>query len=161
MTGRRPVIEAALARAAAGEAGVTVRRGCRVTGLVSTQDPAGIVRVVGVRTGDGVIEADLVIDASGRRTPVPGWLAPLGVAPSVDDAVSGLSYYSRHYAGPGGPPVGSGPVLTHHESYSVLTLPADGEVWGVAIVVASADRPARALQDVATWEAAARACLSG
>jgi 2-polyprenyl-6-methoxyphenol hydroxylase-like FAD-dependent oxidoreductase len=159
VTARRPVIEAALARTAVVEAGLTVRRGCRVTGLVTTQDAAANVRVVGVRTGASVIEADLVIDAGGRRTPVPGWLAPLGVAPSVDDSVSGLSYYSRHYAGPGGPPVGSGPVLTHHESYSVLTLPADEDVWGVAIVVASADRPARALQDGATWEAAARACL--
>ena len=159
VTGRRPVIEAALARVADAEAGVTVRRGCRVTGLVSTTDSAGNVRVVGVRAGDEVIDADLVIDAGGRRTPVPGWLAPLGVAPLVDESVSALSYYSRHYAGPGGPPVGSGPVLTHHESFSMLTLPADGDVWGVAIVVAAADRSARALQDAGIWEAAARACL--
>ena len=158
VTGRRPVIEAALARAATAEAGVTVRRGCRVTGLVSTRDPAGRLQVVGVRAEDEVIDADVVIDASGRRTPVPGWLAPLGAAPLVDETVSALSYYSRHYVGSGGPPVGTGSVLTHHESFSVLTLPADGDVWGMAIVVSSADRRARALQDVTTWEAAARAC---
>jgi 2-polyprenyl-6-methoxyphenol hydroxylase-like FAD-dependent oxidoreductase len=159
VTGRRPVIEAALSRAAARAAGVTVRRGCRVTGLVSTRDRADSVRVVGVRAGNEVVDADLVIDAGGRRTPVPGWLAPLGVAPLVDQSLSGLSYYSRHYTSPDGPPVGTGTVLIHHESYSVLTLPTDGTVWGVAIVVASADRPARALQDVRTWEPAARACF--
>jgi len=157
VTARRPVLEAALAVVADAEPNVTVERGRRVTGLVSDRDADGRVTVHGVRLTDGTVTADLVIDAGGRRTPVPGWLSALGAAPVIEQAPSALSYYPRYYTGPGGPPLGTGAALVHHESYSVLTLPADNDVWSVAVVVGAGDRATRALQEVATWEAAARA----
>jgi 2-polyprenyl-6-methoxyphenol hydroxylase-like FAD-dependent oxidoreductase len=156
VTARRPVIEAALAAAAA-EAGLTVRRGERVTGLVTAPGARGSRQVVGVRVGPEVLEADLVVDATGHRTPVPGWLAPLGLAPVEERATVGLTYYTRHHRSPDGPPTGTGGALTHHPSYAVLTLPADNDTWGLAMIVSSTDSATRRLRESSCWEAALRA----
>jgi 2-polyprenyl-6-methoxyphenol hydroxylase-like FAD-dependent oxidoreductase len=80
VTCRRPVFEAAIAAAADEQAGVTVRRGVRVAGLLSGAATAdGAPYVAGVRTADGErIIADLVVDATGRRSPGPKWLVEIG-----------------------------------------------------------------------------------
>ncbi|HEY5788413.1 MAG TPA: FAD-dependent oxidoreductase, partial [Microlunatus sp.] len=157
VTGRRPVIEAALTTVAAAEPGLTVRRGERVTGLMTADGAHGRPRIVGVRTEHAVIEADLVVDATGHRTPVPGWLAALGLAPAEQRATVGLTYYTRHYVSPDGPPTGTGGALTHHPSYSVLALPADNGTWGLALIVSSTDSATRRLREAPCWEAAMRA----
>jgi 2-polyprenyl-6-methoxyphenol hydroxylase-like FAD-dependent oxidoreductase len=170
LTARRPVLEAALARVAQSEPGVQIRRGCSATGLdatglvatgllatglLTTTGAGTVPRVTGVSTKDGAIDADLVIDAGGRHTPVPAWSAALGAAPRVEQADSGLVYYTRHYRGVDGrtPPHLRG-ALTHHESFSLLTLPGDNGVWAVAIMVSSRDRAVRALRHAGPWAAA-------
>src|SRR5581483_8069556 len=76
VTARRPVLEAAIARAAE-DAGVTVRRGVTVTGLTTVA--ATVPRVTGVLTADGeAIHADLVVDCGGRRSALPAWLRAVG-----------------------------------------------------------------------------------
>ena len=77
LTGRRPVLEAAVAAAAAGTSGLAVRRGVAVAGLL-TGDPtaSGAPQVVGVMTDGGdELRADLVVDGGGRRSPLPKLLA--------------------------------------------------------------------------------------
>ncbi|MFF9458040.1 NAD(P)/FAD-dependent oxidoreductase [Streptomyces flaveolus] len=65
-------------------------------------------RVTGVRirSADGqesTLEADLVIDASGKGTRTPRWLSELGVRGLVEESIdSGLSYASRLYRAPVG-----------------------------------------------------------
>ena len=83
---RRPVFDAVLRRA------VEVRV-AEVTGLLVR---AG--HVTGVTLTDDQLEGDLVIDAGGRSSKVPSWLAAAG-HPQPDAATSdcGLLYYSRHY----------------------------------------------------------------
>lgn len=160
VTGRRPVLEAAIACVAAHEPRVDVRRGVRATGLLLIPSSRAGVRdrVVGVQTTEQQIHADLVVDASGHRTPVPGWLAAYGCAPVEHRATEGLIYYTRHYRSSDGPPTGTGGALTHHESYSVLTLPADNGTWGLAMIVGSTDGAAtRRLREAPCWEAALRA----
>jgi 2-polyprenyl-6-methoxyphenol hydroxylase-like FAD-dependent oxidoreductase len=73
---RRPVIEWALRRAVLAEDGISVASGVQVVGLEADPSPTPIVR--GVRTNAGRIEADLVVDAMGRRSPVPDWIESLG-----------------------------------------------------------------------------------
>jgi flavin-dependent dehydrogenase len=147
VTARRPVIEAALARAAAAS-GVTVRRGVRVTGV---RRESG-TRITGVTTGSGPVDADVTIDCSGRRTGLPGWLAGVGLGPIAEERDDvGFVYYSRHFRSPRGLPPLQTMVQQQYDSISVLTLPADDDTWSVVLVAGSRDRALRALRDPAVW----------
>src|SRR5688572_1925345 len=68
VTGRRPIVEAVFAGAAA-EDGIDIRRGVSVAGLLTGPTVvAGAPHVTGVRTTAGdQLPADLVVDAMGRR----------------------------------------------------------------------------------------------
>src|SRR5207302_10439120 len=90
---RRPLVEWALRNAAAAEPGLTIRAGARVNGLL-----VDAKRVVGVRVDGARVDADLVVDALGRRTPTHGWLTAHGIdgePPASSDC--GVVYYSRYY----------------------------------------------------------------
>lgn len=154
---RRPVLEAVLGRLASEQPGLTLRRGVRATGLLVAPGP-GVPHVVGLRTTDGDLATDLVVDAAGRRTPVPGWVRALGGrAPVEVRESSGFAYYSRHFRSPDRrTPDPRGSVLTHHPSMSVLTLPGDDLTWCVVLVVGSRDRALRCLRHEAAWSAAVR-----
>ena len=78
LTGRRPVVEAVIARLAAAEPNIEVMRGVAVRGLLANGSD-GVPHVAGVVTDAGEeLRADLVVDASGRRSQLPAWLAALG-----------------------------------------------------------------------------------
>ena len=97
---RRLTFDRVLVSALLDESGVTVRP-VRASGLVLEDgDPP---RVTGVRLGDGeVLPADVVLDAGGRRSPVPGWLRQAGVVEDLATSECGVHYYGRHYRiGPG------------------------------------------------------------
>ena len=54
--------------------------------------------MTGVRTDRGDLPADLVVDATGRRSPVDDWLAQIGARPTATWlAECGIAYFSRHY----------------------------------------------------------------
>ena len=154
---RRPVLEAALSRLADRALGVTVRRGARVTGLVAGGGP-GIPHVQGVRTDSGETLADLVVDAGGRHTPLPGFVRALGFpSPSEAREPSGFVYYARHFRSPDGRlPTAAGFVLTHHPSLSVITPPGDLATYSIVLVTSSRDRAARVLRHDAVWSQVAR-----
>ena len=125
-----------------------------VTGLL-TADGGAVPRVVGVRTDSGDVRADLVVDAGGRRSTVTRWVVDAGGRAPVDErADCGFVYYGRHYRGE--MPAGVDSALTHNDSVSLLTLPADNGTWGVGITTSSRDRALRALRHVPSWEAAMR-----
>lgn len=156
---RRPVLETAFARCADAQPGVTVRRGAAVTGLLRRADGAdsSIPEIDGVLTEGGeVVRADLVVDASGRRSPIVRWLEAAGcAAPAEERAEAGLVYYARYFRGrDGATPAAVAPLLQHHESVSILTLPADNDTWGVGFIAAASDRDLRPLREVERWEAA-------
>lgn len=68
--------------------------------LVTTPDRARVVGVRVERGGDAPEElrADLVVDASGRGSPMPRWLATLGYpAPPEERVEVGLAYASGHF----------------------------------------------------------------
>jgi 2-polyprenyl-6-methoxyphenol hydroxylase-like FAD-dependent oxidoreductase len=54
--------------------------------------------VTGVRTDRGDLAADLVVDATGRRSPIDDWLTRAGArATATWEAECGIAYFSRHY----------------------------------------------------------------
>ncbi|HUI04027.1 MAG TPA: hypothetical protein VLZ77_10825 [Acidimicrobiales bacterium] len=157
ITGRRPVMEAALAAAALDTPGLTVRRGVAVQGLTTgPSHVAGIPHVAGVRTESGEeIAADLVVDTSGRRSPVAGWLTAIGARPPTEELEDmGFVYYGRHFRSPDGstPPV-MGPLLQAYGSVSTLTLPADNGTWGVGLITSAGDKAMRQARHTDTWTA--------
>lgn len=155
---RRPVLESVLARLAGEQSRLTVRRGVRATGLILDRAPS-IPQCQGIVTTAGVVRADLVIDATGRRTPVPTWLRAHGVPGPVEErADSGFVYYSRYFHHPGRPPRGDRYVLSHHPSWSVLTLPGDRRTSCVVLLTSDRDRQARSLRHERIWTAVVR-CL--
>jgi 2-polyprenyl-6-methoxyphenol hydroxylase-like FAD-dependent oxidoreductase len=155
LTGRRPVVEAAIGRVTARTPGVDVRRGVAVKGLLVGDDQAeGVRHVVGVVTEDGdEVHADLVVDAGGRRSALPRLLADIGARPPVEEVEdSGFVYYGRHFrSADGSVPPAFGPGLMPYDSVSTLTLPADNGTWGVGLVASSGDAALRAARDPDVW----------
>jgi 2-polyprenyl-6-methoxyphenol hydroxylase-like FAD-dependent oxidoreductase len=99
MTVARPLLEHAIRSRVARLPNLSIRGNTRVVGLHCR---AG--RVIGVRAAPapGVEErlaADLVVDASGRHSELPKWLAAMGcAAPRVEKVVLETHYASRTYA---------------------------------------------------------------
>ncbi|WP_326725808.1 FAD-dependent oxidoreductase [Streptomyces sp. NBC_00243] len=158
VTARRPVLEAALTTVAAGTAGVTIRRGVAVTGLLTdTYSRAPVPRVTGVLAdGDHTLQADLVVDCGGRRSALASWLQAVGGRrPAEDRADCGFVYYGRTFRTRNAAlPECHTSVLQRHESMSILTLPADNGTWSVVLVASSRDPAMRALRHPARWDAA-------
>ncbi|HET8950554.1 MAG TPA: FAD-dependent monooxygenase [Solirubrobacteraceae bacterium] len=160
VTARRSTLEHAMASAAARQDGLTVRRGAGAERL-ETRERDGAVHVVGVRTDDGdVLSADLVVDATGRRSRMPALLREAGgpeVAEEGED--SGFVYYTRFFrSADGSTPAPRGPLNSPFESHSILTLPADAGTWSVTLYGAAADPPLKRFRHEPVWTAVMRAC---
>jgi 2-polyprenyl-6-methoxyphenol hydroxylase-like FAD-dependent oxidoreductase len=154
---RRVVLEATLTAAVRHERTVDVRRGCQVRGLtIGEGRPA---RVTGVQVGAERHQADLVVDASGRRSPVPAWLIAAGCRPPVVDSHrTGIAYMCRWYRlGPDGPR-DPGRVKTGSTAPFALAgvFPSDNDTFAVSLVLSTDDPTRGALTDPAVFEAVAR-----
>jgi 2-polyprenyl-6-methoxyphenol hydroxylase-like FAD-dependent oxidoreductase len=158
VTGRRTTLERIVARAAENEPHLEVRRGTAV-GDVLTTHIDGLVHITGVRTADGEeLRADLVVDAMGRRSPVPRWLAAAGAPPVHEEAEDlGFIYYTRFYRGEQLPQA-RGPLSMPIGSFTVLTLPADKTIWSITVFISGGDRPLKRLRDADRWSAVVAAC---
>jgi 2-polyprenyl-6-methoxyphenol hydroxylase-like FAD-dependent oxidoreductase len=158
ITGRRTTLEQVVARAAEDEPHLEVRRGAAIRDLLTRQID-GLVHVTGVRTAEGEeLRADLVVDAMGRRSPAPQWLAAAGAPPVHDEAEDlGFIYYTRFFRGEQLPQI-RGPMLMPVGSFSVVTLPADKATWSITVFIASGDRPLKRLRDADRWTAVLAAC---
>ncbi len=158
VTARRPVLEAAVAAVAEQTPGLAIRRDVTVTGLVTGRESAdGVPHVTGVLTGEATAtRVDLVVDATGRRSPVSGMLEVVGARrPAEEREDCGFVYYTRHFrSADGRRPAERDMLLQHFESVSLLTLPGDSGTWGVAFITSARDKQLRALREVPAWEAA-------
>lgn len=167
VTARRPVMEAAFALTAEGLDGIEIRRGVAVAGLIaedrdtgsgagsgdgSRDQAGGVPRIIGVRTDDGEdIRADLVVDVTGRRSPLPRWLEAVGGRPPGEDREDiGFTYYGRHFRG-SAMPEQRVPLAATYGTVSMLTLPCDNGTWVTGIICLSNDAPMRGLLDVDTF----------
>ncbi|MER8001215.1 FAD-dependent monooxygenase [Streptomyces sp. NPDC095613] len=105
LTGSRPLLEWLVRRRVLADPRITVVEGTEVVGLVG--DAARVrgvrVRERGAGTHQDVREltADLVVDASGRGSRAPEWLAAIGAdVPHEETIDAGLAYATRMYRGP-------------------------------------------------------------
>lgn len=96
VTTRRSTFDWVLRRACHSELGVTVCYGRQVIGLSSA--PGRPPHVTGVRTSEGDVATDLVVDATGARSPIDRWLREIGAQSSTKwSAECGVAYFSRHF----------------------------------------------------------------
>ena len=90
---RRPLIEWGLRRAVLASPGITVRSSSRVEGLRLERG-----RVAGVDVTGGTVDASVVVDAMGRRSPMRGWVEAHGrTMPPQERSDVGAIHYSRYY----------------------------------------------------------------
>lgn len=128
---------------------IEVMYGYEIDGLQVQGDYVRGVRLLprpGTVGGERVLEGELVVDASGRRSRAPEWLADLGYQPPEEWHIDAqVGYASRLYEPPAGlevewkmlyvrptPPAGTrGGIIT----------PLEGDRWHVALVGVGGDYP--------------------
>jgi 2-polyprenyl-6-methoxyphenol hydroxylase-like FAD-dependent oxidoreductase len=155
LTCRRTTYEMVLRRAVLSDARVRFAGGVTVTGLCA----AGR-RITGVRAAGGAEwAADVVVDASGRRSQVAAWLADVGLAPPVvEEAAEGTVSYTRWYRLRSET---SAALLRADLGYAVgVVAPADDGVFCVTFGCLAEDPVMRALRDPAAFDAAVAAIPS-
>lgn len=95
MRSRRWLVDSVIAEAVRHQDGIT-RIAARATGLVLGEGSPP--RITGLRLAGGeIIAGDVVVDAGGRRSPVAGWLAEVGVVQPTRIDPCRVRYYTRHY----------------------------------------------------------------
>jgi 2-polyprenyl-6-methoxyphenol hydroxylase-like FAD-dependent oxidoreductase len=98
----RPLLEGCIRERVRALPNVRVVDRCHAAGLVPTPDRRRVRGVRVIRRVDGsaeeVLEADLVVDATGRGSRSPVWLEELGYPrPAEDEVRIGVAYASRVY----------------------------------------------------------------
>jgi 2-polyprenyl-6-methoxyphenol hydroxylase-like FAD-dependent oxidoreductase len=145
---RRATVDWVLQRAVLAEPRIVPRFGVRVIGLAAA--PGRPPHVTGIQTGDGDFPADLVIDATGRRSPIDGWLNEIGAAATATwRAECGVAYYSRHYRlRPASRPPGlpTTRLVAALDEFTVGIWPADNGAVQLAMAPLAADRRFRPLK---------------
>lgn len=158
-TCRRPVLELAFVLAARATPGVEIRNGCVVSELLTGPSVIdGGPQITGVKTTSGEeLRAEVVVDAAGRRTPVPAMIeAAGGRRPPEREEEVGFVYNKQFYRGPQLPEMRAD-ALAPVGSISVLTLPGDAEHWSVTLYHAPGDKVMRKVRDRTVFEKVVRA----
>lgn len=164
---RRITFEWVLRRHVTLRRGVDFRDGVEVTGLEARRDErTGLPLVTGVRTrhGDGpeeVVSGDLVVDASGRRSPLKKWLPAIGT-PEIREASSpcGIFYTTRFYrlldeVEP--PPLDGGIVGVDLGYLKVGIFAGDSNVFSITLAASPSDDDMRLILRLPAFEAAVAA----
>ena len=153
MLSRRSTFERALRHAAGKQPGLTLRTG-HVDGLAFDRG-----QVVGARVDGSLVEADLVVDASGRAGRL-GRSSAQGGDPELDGDC-GLAYVDRTYRlRPGaepGPMVSPLAYMADFDGYQCLVFLHEAGHFSVVLVRPTADAALKALRFEAAFEAACRA----
>src|SRR5439155_274606 len=145
----------------AGRPGIELGEGVMVESLVGEARDGGRPTVTGVRLADGsTIPAAIVVDATGRRSRAPGWLAALGApAPYERSAETGIFYYTRFYRlrrgrGPRGT---TGLVAGDLGWVKLAIFPGDGRTFSITVGAPVDDHALRGLAEPARFERFLRA----
>src|SRR5256712_11483627 len=153
---RRSACEWALRASVAGRPGIELREGVVVEGLSGEARDGGRPTVTGVRLADSsTIPAAIVVDATGRRSRAPEWLAALGApAPFERSAETGIFYYTRFYRlrrgrGPRGT---TGLVPGGPRGGKLPSFPGDNRTFSITVGAPVDDAELRGLAEPARFE---------
>ncbi|WP_393075680.1 FAD-dependent monooxygenase [Streptomyces sp. LN704] len=158
----RDLLDAVLREQVARQARMTVLDGTELLGL---QGDAARVSGVRIRASDGterVLEADLVVDASGRGSRSTAWLDALGVPQApMDEVDSGLAFASRVFRAPAG--TEDFPVVTVQPdpaqpvpARSAIIVPLEGERWLVTLSGTRGGQPTASAEEFELFARAVR-----
>lgn len=155
---RRILLERALSDAARDQPEVVIHQGDPATALIS-ETRAGHHHILGVHSTTGPHPADLVIDAAGRRSPIPAWLTHHGGrSPVIDTHQTGIAYFCRWYRLR--PDAARTPATSITGGSTRFALggvfPSDNGVFAISLVVSTTDPTRTALRDPQIFEAIAR-----
>ncbi|MFF5477619.1 hypothetical protein ACFY5C_09785 [Streptomyces sp. NPDC012935] len=168
LAARRCLLEYVATRAAEA-AGVRIERGVACRGLRSAPGGGrGVGRsasrsraphVTGLETSTGPRAADLVVDCTGRRSPLPSWLRDIGVPGPVEEAGRrGFTYHCRYFrSADGALPASTFPLIEEYGSLGLLRIPADHGTYSLGLISRSDDHELRRLlRHERAWSAAVR-----
>jgi 2-polyprenyl-6-methoxyphenol hydroxylase-like FAD-dependent oxidoreductase len=149
LSASRPLFEAMVRRRLRRLPGVTVLEGSEVTGLHASQDGRAVDAVAVRRLGSAettMLEADLVVDASGRGSRAAAWLVELGYpAPEREEVDPDIAYATRVVRMPDGHAADwKGVMLTSQPPTMPRTgylLPIEDGQWMVAAMGAGGQHP--------------------
>ncbi|MCT2593534.1 FAD-dependent oxidoreductase [Streptomyces sp. N2-109] len=144
--------------------GIELRQGCQAEELLGSA-----TRITGVRLRDrhsGTSEdcqADLVVDATGRGSRAPHWLADLGLPPVTEQTVdSGLAYATRLFRAPPGLPADFPVVNVQADPHAdrpgqtATLLTVEGGKWLVTLSGTRGGEPPAAEGDFVSFARAVR-----
>ena len=138
----RPFLEWQVRRRVTALPNLTALDGCAVEGLVATEDKARITAVTVVHGGDGdrreTVNANMVMDASGRGSAAPRWLESLGYQRPEESFVKiGVGYASRAFRrDPDDPTQRGWHFLTQEAPWAksaAAAFPIEGDRWLVTL----------------------------
>ena len=139
---RRTTFEWVLRRSVLAQGGVELRDGVVVEGLAGRAGAVSGVRLAGGPT----IDADVVVAATGRRSPIPAWLAEVGGAEVFEEEEdTGIVYFSRFYRLCDGveEPVMEGPIGADLGYLKFAVFRGDNGTFSVTLAVANDDTELR------------------
>ena len=145
----RPRLEAQVRKRLLALPNVEIIENCSVLGVTTTEDQSQVTGVRLIRRRNGSVEvtlaADLVVDASGRGSQSPAWLAALGYAKPTEEQVKvNVGYVSRVYRRQPGQAQGAyivniGPLPSNRRLGVMIAM--DDDRWLVTLAGYLGDQP--------------------
>lgn len=148
--GRRSTVESVLHHAASDDPRIDLLREVTAKGLAAVARPGDVPVVTGLDTSAGTIDAQLVIDCGGRRSPVGDWLDEAGARRPVEEAAEyRIAYWTQWFRlVPGATmPNVLGPPALEVGPIELLRIPADHGWFSITVVAPAEDRRFRVLAD--------------
>jgi 2-polyprenyl-6-methoxyphenol hydroxylase-like FAD-dependent oxidoreductase len=126
---------------------VQVLEGRETVGLLADRRRDAVTGIrLGGRSGDAELSADFVVDASGRSSRAPQWLAALGYLPPTETSINPLlGYATRQYRIPAGFQADWRMLVINAKPpgnpRAGALVPVEGGRWMVALIGAGRDYP--------------------
>lgn len=153
---RRPAFELALRRIAEVEPGVTIVVPAVVRG-VQIEDGSTPPHVTGIVLADGTqIDADLVLDCAGRRSPVSKWLAENDIAVPQQIQDCNAVYHARYYrlkAESGKSLFGILGAGARLDRVAIIGFPGDHDTYGLGFFTTPDDEDLKIVRQDWAWDA--------